>query len=162
MRCLAQDSQYAALLLDYCERRLEPDLAAEVERHVAICPDCARVVEAQKAVWQALDLWEPGAISADFNARLYERIREADAEPVWRQWLNAVPGWHWKPAMPLAAACLAILAVALWRGPAMPDAATGDEAIDVEQVERTLSDLEMLQQLTATPPTDTAGVEQRY
>lgn len=162
MRCLAQDSQHAALLLDYCERRMEPELAAELERHLAVCPDCARVVESQKTVWQALDLWEPGAISADFNARLYDRIREVEAEPVWRRWLHALPGWHWKPAMPLAAACLAILAVALWRAPATSDPTTGDDSIDVEQVERTLNDLDMLQQLTATPPADTAAAEQRY
>ncbi|MCC6585622.1 MAG: zf-HC2 domain-containing protein [Bryobacterales bacterium] len=161
MKCLAQDSQDAALLLDYCERRLEPELAAQLERHLAVCPACARMVEAQRTVWEALDVWEPGAISADFNARLYSRILEMEAEPAWRRWLKAIPGWHWKPAMPLAAACLAILAVALWRGPAASDQPAGDDAIDVEQVERTLSDLDMLQQLTAMPA-DTSAPEQRY
>ena len=149
MACLLQDKERAAWLLDYCERNLPPALAAEVERHLAVCPDCARTVEAQQKVWAALDVWDPPQVSPNFNARLYARIEQEDAQPWWRTILPDARVWTWKPAMPLAAACLAVLAVALFRAPSMPEPGPKAQAdsIDVEQVERTLHDLEMLEQL---------------
>jgi anti-sigma factor RsiW len=149
MACLLQDKERAAWLLGYCERNLPPALAAEVERHVAVCPDCARTVEAQQKVWAALDVWDPPQVTPNFTARLYSRIEQEEARPWWRTVLPNARVWTWKPAMPLAAACLAVLAVALFRAPSMPEPGPKAQAdsIDVEQVERTLHDLEMLEQL---------------
>lgn len=149
MACILQDRERATWLLDYCERKLPPALAAELERHLAVCPDCARAVEAQRHVWAALDRWEVPPVSPDFNARLYGRI-EQERRPWWRAIVLDARLFTWKPAMPLAAACLAVLAVALFRAPSLPEPGTKAQAdtIDVEQVERTLHDLEMLEQLS--------------
>ena len=157
VRCPLQSGDEGAILLSYLDRRLHSDSAEALDRHIAICPECARVVEAQRTVWHALDQWEPVAASADFDDRVMARIA-AEPERVswWRRHVYPVSvtgsSW-WKPAMPLAAACVALLAVAVWRGPV----ATGDGALppsmdsaDVQQVEDTLSDLEMLRQLGVT------------
>lgn len=149
MACLLQDRERAAWLLDYCERNLSPALASEVERHLAVCPDCARTVDAQRQVWAALDGWDAPQVSPGFNARLYGRIGQDEAKPWWQGLLSDSRAWTWRPAMPLAAACLAVLAVALFRAPSIPEpgAKAQVDSIDVEQVERTLHDLEMLEQL---------------
>jgi len=149
MACILQDRERATWLLDYCERKLPPVLAAELDRHLAVCPDCAHAVEAQRQVWAALDSWEAPEASADFNPRLYGRIGRESRRPWWQAILPDTRVWSWQPAMPLAAACLAVLAVALFRAPSSPEPGTKAKAdtIDVEQVERTLHDLEMLEQL---------------
>lgn len=150
MRCLLQSGDDAVLLLDYCERKLDPALAFELEQHIAVCPDCARIVEAQQAVWNALDDWQPAPISADFNERVWRRIEAENARPWWRRWLQWGAVTSWKPAMPLAAACMVLAAVALFQTPAgTPQPKSQPENIDVEQVETTLHDLDMLQQLGA-------------
>lgn len=151
MACILRDRERATWLLDYCERKLSPALTAELERHLTVCPDCARAVDAQRQVWAALDGWEAPPVSPDFNARLYGRIEQESRRPWWRAITGEARLWTWKPAMPLAAACLAILAVALFRAPSLPEPGTkaqADTIIDVEQVERTLHDLEMLEQLS--------------
>ena len=151
-RCPLQSGDEGALLLSYVDRQLDPDKMETLHRHVAICPDCARVVEGQRAVWQALEQWEPIAVSADFDDRVMARIA-AEPSPWWRRLLQAAPtlGW-WKPAMPLAVACAALLAVAVWHGPASgdkPAGATMDSA-EAQQVEEALNDLDMLRQLGVT------------
>ncbi len=161
VRCPLQSGDEGAALLSYLDRRLDPDAAEALDRHVAICPDCAHVLEAQRTVWRALEQWEPVAVSADFDDRLMARIAaEKPADSWWRR-LFAFGGmggssW-WKPAMPVAAACVVLIAVAAWRGgpgtsqPGELPAATMDSA-EVQQVEDALSDLEMLRQLGVTEP----------
>ena len=158
VRCPLQSGDEGATLLSYLDRRLDPDTVSVLERHLAVCPECSRVVEAQRAVWQALEQWEPIAVSANFDERVMARIA-AEQRPWWRRVLEfpvsgGSGGW-WKPAMPLAAACLALVAVSVWRGPLAPGAgpvpATMDSA-EVQQVEDVLADVDMLQQLGITEP----------
>jgi anti-sigma factor RsiW len=152
MACLLDAKERANLLLDYCERRLSVAVAAEFERHLAVCEDCAAMVAAQREVWEALEAWEAEPVSPSFDARLYNQLERMDAEPWWQRWVPGSGRKPWKPAMPLAAACLAVLAVALLRTPAAPEppGGAGEETIDVEQVETVLNDLEMLEQLGLT------------
>jgi hypothetical protein len=72
--------------------------------------------------------------------------------------------WPLRQRLSAAAACLVLLAALLFRIPAhehQPDQVLSEKKIDIEQVERTLDDIEMLQQLgivvretTATPHTE--------
>ena len=153
VRCPLQSGDEGATLLSYLDRQLDPDTMDVLERHLALCPDCTRVVEAQRAVWKALEQWEPIAVSADFDERGMARIA-GEQRPWWRLVLefpvSGSGGW-WKPAMPLAAACLALVAVSVWRGPLAPVPVAMDSA-EVQQVEDVLADVDMLQQLGITEP----------
>ncbi len=147
MKCELQRGENAALLLEYCEHRLAPEMAAVVEQHLAVCPECAQVVDAQHAVWAALEEWRPAEISADFEERLLLKLERERHTSWWRRALEPSGLLGWKPAMPLAAACLALVAILLFQTPPTPTVPAGAETIDVDQVDNTLRELETLQQL---------------
>jgi len=154
MNCPIRSQQHREWLLEYSAGRLDPVHTALVERHVEICQDCARFVEAQVVVWNALGRWEPEQVSPDFNRRLYHRIEQARSAT----WLNRVfRPLHplWRPALPLAATCLLIVlgvALHLPRAVMNPGASPSRvESIEPEQVERTLDDMQMLRELALTP-----------
>jgi anti-sigma factor RsiW len=161
MNCPTKRNEGAEILLDYCARKLSPLQTAEFEIHLKQCTDCSRLVEAQKEVLAALEAWTPGPVSANFDARLYARIaaEEAQAAPAWRLWLRRifqppVPYPLWKSAVPLIAAC-AVLVVAL--SVRMPDAThtvqhqLHAEKVDIEQVEQTLEDFDILTPAAQSP-----------
>jgi anti-sigma factor RsiW len=158
MNCPTKRNEDAEILLDYCARKLAPLQTAEFEIHLKQCPDCSRLVEAQKEVLAALKAWTPGPVSADFDARLYARIaaEEAQAAPAWRLWLRRifqppVPYPLWKSAVPLIAAC-AVLAVALSvRMPDSVDHRLRADKVDIEQVEQTLEDFDILTPAVQAP-----------
>jgi anti-sigma factor RsiW len=133
MNCPIGGKDGAEILLDYCAQTLEPARAAELEKHLEDCAECRRMVEAQREVWTALDQWTPPAVSADFDARLYARIAGDETRSFWA-W------WNWKPAVTLAALC-AVLVVAFLVNLHRPVRA---DKIDIEQVEQTLDDLDIL------------------
>jgi len=143
------------LLLDYCAGTLEPAAAAEFSKHAADCAGCRRVIEAQREVWNLLDRWTPAEVPPDFDRRLYARIAREETAPLWVQWWRrfsrpAVPYTYWKPALTVAAAC-AVLALGLWvRTAGVPDSSPQIRAenVDIEQVENTLEDLDMLMPFT--------------
>src|SRR5580658_4241876 len=118
MNCPTKRNEDAEILLDYCAQTLSPPQTAEFEIHLKQCADCSRLVEAQQEVWGALEAWTPAPVSINFDARLYARIAEEQAEPAWRLWLRrifqpALPYSLWKSAIPLTAAC-ALLTVGLY------------------------------------------------
>ncbi len=150
------ENENADVLLAYCARKLDADTAAILERHMLVCPECARLRDGQQAVWNALDSWEAPPVSADFDRRLYERIEAGDA-PSWHR-----RGWDyirktfgpivWRPAFPLAAA--GVLVVAGFLLDHRPGAAVVKPSppeirvslTEADQVEKTLEDMEMLRQ----------------
>jgi anti-sigma factor RsiW len=152
MICAMQGRKGAEVLIDYCARRLAPARAAEFEKHLENCPDCRRAVNAQREVWNAMDGCTSIEVSPDFDARLYARIAEEEAAPAWRKWTRrvltpAVPVAIWKPAVPLAAACAALVFTFVIRTPEPRETAKqlrAEHVLDIEQVERTLADLDML------------------
>lgn len=145
MICPTQDRN-AEVLLDYCAGTLDPARAAEFSRHLEGCVDCRRLVETQREVWSTLDRWTAAEVSPDFDARLYARIAREQAKPAWTAWFRPL----WKPALPLAVAC-AVLAVGFLVRPPRPvdnSPQVRADKIDIEQVEQTLADLDMLTPLS--------------
>lgn len=153
MNCPTKRNEGAEILLDYCAQTLSPIETTEFENHLKECTECSRLVAAQKEVWTSLESWTPAELSSDFDARLYARIAQEQAEPSWKRWLGRIfhpplPYAWWKSAIPLTAAC-AVLAIALCVR--IPDAATRPaptqvraDKVDILQVEQTLADLDIL------------------
>lgn len=143
--CLMQSGENAALLLDFCARRLDPARASALEVHLEHCPSCRRFCEAQHSLWNSLDSWELSDPGWDFNHRLRQRLEHEQAAPAWlcrlRAWRSGI---SWKPAIPLVAAFalwLVVFPPASRRSSAPP--APGQD----EQIERILEDVDMLRML---------------
>jgi anti-sigma-K factor RskA len=164
VNCPLQNNEGAELILDYCAQKLDADAVISLERHIAGCGDCARVVEAQRAVWEALDAYETlPAVSENFDERLWARIEQSENRSWWRKLLDGPAlGWgsilSWKPAMVTAAACASVFAVMVvvqqqqpssqaTDRPPVVEKAMMERAVDLEQVEGGIEDIDMLKQL---------------
>ena len=154
MNCPIKSKENTEWLLDYSAGRLDRERAGVVAQHMESCPDCAHFIQSQQVVWNALGEWEPKPVSSDFDGRLYRMIDQKER----RSWVSRLfqplqP--LWRPLVPVGAACLLIVVGLVLR---TPDAAVGPvhpqtrvEAIETEQVERTLDDMQMLRELELTP-----------
>jgi hypothetical protein len=158
MDCPIKTQENTDWLLDFAAGRLRGERAAQLARHVETCGDCARFVGAQQVVWNALDQWEPEPVSMDFDRRLYRSIEQskpASGLPGGLRRLFGPLQPLWRPVVPLAAACLLIVAGVMLHtpqaviAPAEPTARM--EKIEPEQVESTLDDMEMLRELEVAP-----------
>lgn len=165
MNCPLQKTEGADLILDYCSNRLEPDQVIAFERHFQNCEECARVVEAQMAVWKALDSYEAMPVSDDFDEKLWKRIEESESRPWWRRIVDGPTlGWSsvfaWKPAMVTVSACAAVFAVMVVTTPSSSTDSGGKPspvvvekamserpAVDLDQIEGTIEDMDMLKQM---------------
>ena len=155
MRCPIETQENAELLLSYSARRLNPESTAILEAHMEMCPACREFRDGQKAVWEALDQWEARPISPDFDRRLYRRIEEQEQLGWWARIFGPLRPMFLKPALPLAAtACLVLVAGFIIDNPGRISApmVENPQAPEVEQVERTLEDLEMLRQFNLVAP----------
>jgi len=153
MNCPIKSQENTDWLLEYSAGRLDSEHAALMARHLETCPECARIVHAQQRVWNALSQWEPEPVSADFDRRLYRKI---DAQPAsWIDRLFRPLRPFWRPVVPLAAACLLIVAGVVLHTPRASlnpaDSQVRVENTSAEQVERTLDDMQMLRELAVTP-----------
>jgi len=139
MNCLRNDLSGAEILMDYCAGKLDAIRCAEWEAHFQECAACRERVDAHRMVWEALDEWRPVQVSPDFDARLYGRIAAEAGRPWWRQVLA-------KPLVPILAAA-AMLALVVVRMPEMrstPALPQSPTAIDLQQVQQALDDMDML------------------
>ena len=151
MNCPIRSEETAEILLAYTARRLDAVKTAMLEDHMSVCSECAAFRAGQDAVWQALDAWEAPPVAADFNRRLYQRI-EADAAAPWYKRLFHTPIAMWKPMVPLAAACLVVVAGFVLDHPIAMQSPSTSTPIHLtvpqaEQVENALDDLQLLHQL---------------
>ena len=155
MNCPLHVKEGAEILLDYCSQRMDPDRAAEFRLHVADCVDCKQAVEAQEAVWNALDAYEAVPVSMDFDRKLWARIDAEDSQSWWqRAWTRVsggpAIGWsnylfNWKPMLAAATACAAIATVMIV---ATPNHTIGEpDRQMMDRVERALDDIDMLNQV---------------
>ena len=95
--------------------------------------------------------WQPESISADFDERLYARITAEERRTFWSRIFG--DRLSWKPALPLAAGCATMLLAVIVSipGPApvpTPVQEVRVEAIEPEQLERAVEDMEMLRQFS--------------
>jgi hypothetical protein len=110
-----------------------------------VCPECAQFRDSQTALWNALDEWDSSPVARSFDEDLAGRIALTGRDPLWMRagaWIAEV---SWAPAVPALAA--AALWVFLFRPAPPPQTASVPDALEVEQVERVLEDLDMLRQL---------------
>jgi anti-sigma factor RsiW len=148
MRCLKEGRENAELLLAYCSGKLDAEGAAAIGKHVENCAACREFVRGQQAVWSALDAWEAAPVSADFDRRLYRRI---DLEVSW--WDRLIRPFRpmlVRQGIPVAASAFLVImaSVLLDRPAAVPPADESEsaqvEALQAEQVEHALDEIEML------------------
>jgi anti-sigma factor RsiW len=165
---MACEKQMSALISEAAGTLSKTERGA-LERHVEGCPQCHDTLVKQRALWRALDELPAIEPSEDFDRRLYARIAEEERRPWWSAAVRAFPPFRIRSAAPAAAACIALCGALLLHAPAPvappeqvqpvavgnridPVAVDNPIDIDVDQVERTLDDLEMLRQLTVPPP----------
>jgi len=160
-RCPLQEGEQAALFLAWMEGTMTPEETARLEAHAAGCASCREVMEGQKAVWSALDAWEPETVSQDFNRRLYAAIDAGQAQPWWKRMLERAFPFPLRPAVPVAATCLLMIGVFLFQTPQPVELenkqAVMFDRVDVEQVDRSLDDLNLLRELNDELKLDASG-----
>jgi anti-sigma factor RsiW len=139
------------LLLNYVSGALDAQAAASFDQHMLSCAACREFAHGQKAVWKALDLFEPAAISADFDRRLYQRIEKVS-------WWDRMVAALRSPmlthrGLPIAAAAAALLvAGVVWERPSAPPAkqkaplSAEVQTLQPDQVQHALDDMEMLRE----------------
>jgi hypothetical protein len=125
-----------------------------------ICPACREFSSGQRAVWDALDAWEPPPVTLDFDRRLYRRI---DREVSWWDLLmRPLRPVMLRQGLPIAAAaCLLVMAGVLLERPAgappvaQPRPALVD-ALQPDQVDHALDAMYMLGEFSSRMPHDAA------
>lgn len=151
MRCPIETADSTELLLSYSSGKLDAARAAVLEDHMEACPACRKFVEGQRAVWRALDTWEPAPVAADFDRRLYQRIEENVSW--WDRVVRPLRPVMLRQGVPLTAAVALLIAagVMLDRPPADPPAqpqAVQLEAVAAEQAEHALQEMEVLHEFS--------------
>jgi anti-sigma factor RsiW len=141
-------------IVAYSAGTLDAPSQAALELHLLECPECRHLAESQKAVWSALDHWPAAPVSPDFDQKLYARIAQQEQESWWQRMSHW--NWSWRPAMPVAAACAALIAAFLLKPPVpIPvNPAHAPQKIQMEQVESALDDMDMLKQITSVSSAD--------
>lgn len=162
MNCPMKSQQDAALLLDYCARRLNEGVARDVERHMAVCAGCAEFVAGQQALWSVMNDWPAPAVSENFDRRLERRIQETDSLSWIERMTRALRPAFARPALALGALCLVTAAGLLLQNSRTAVAPAGDahvrvEKIEPEQVEKALDDMQMLRELSSAPGAEAAS-----
>jgi len=161
MKCPMETGESVEWLLAYASRKLDAGGGVELERHLEVCPACRELAAGQRAVWDALDDWEAAPVSSDFDRRLGERI--AGRVSWWdlaTRPFRPLTAWR---ALPVAAAACAVFLAGLVflersSGPAPAPPATAQvEALEPDQVEHALDDLEMISQFDRSVRADSGS-----
>jgi hypothetical protein len=146
MNCITKNDNGAEILLDYSLGKSvlgkSGDVqVAELENHIQGCEECRRVVDAQKFALEALDDFRAPEVSPDFDRKLYARIAMNEAKQSF--WAR----FGWKPVLPIGLAAAALSLALVIRTPDPIDSApkqTKIEKTDIEHLEQTLDDIDML------------------
>jgi anti-sigma factor RsiW len=152
VECPRESHNGAELWIGYVAGTLSPDVELALRAHLDACASCRETVEAQRAVWAALDSWTPVQVSPGFNDAVYQRLAAEEQVRWWSRMFHA--RWSWRPAMPLAAVGAALIVALLLRSPSAkpPSVAPPVSTPQIEQVERALEDMDMLKQLGVAAP----------
>jgi len=111
MECLLGNEEGASLAIDYAAGRLDARTTAAFESHLRTCGKCQRLTAGQQAVWWTLDEWQAAPVSAEFDQRLLERIARDGQVRWWRRLV--LVRWSWRRSLPVAAACVILVAAFL-------------------------------------------------
>ncbi len=156
MNCALENREGDELLLNYVSGALDAQRAALLERHMVSCAACAKFVREQKAVWGALDRFEPAPVSSDFDRRLYQRIDQAAIGNA--SWWGRLVAALRSPALAhrglpiVAAATVLVVAGVIWERPLFRPAqrpaplSAEAESVQPDQVQHALDDMEMLRE----------------
>jgi anti-sigma factor RsiW len=156
------ETRNSELPIAYAAGELDAAAAAAFERHLEICPGCQELAVAQRAVWEAMDAWEAPPVSADFDQRLYRRIHQEEAQPSWwERFVRMAVPMPFRQAVPLAAtACLLLVAGLMVQDRhTAPAVSSAPATVQVDQVENTLDDLELLRQFNAPIPANSVEAQ---
>lgn len=159
MNCPTGTQEGSALLLAYSSRKLDAQAAVLLDRHLESCTACSGFVRGQSAVWNALDLWEAPPVSVDFNRRLYQRIEQRVS---WWDMLIRPFRPAFGYALPIAAAAGVVLMAGLLldrpsAGPIVAGTQSAQaEALQPDQMEHALAEVEMLDQVNHLMRADAA------
>lgn len=175
MSCQIRSEEHTDHLLAYAAGQLQGEAAAKLELHMLQCEDCAVFGKQQASVWNLLDAWEPRPVSADFDRRLFARIEAAESASWLDRTIASVNEFFRpmfaRPAFALGAASFVIVAGFVLDHPGKLMNSPSNQAalhvssgeinkVDVDQVEATLDDMEMLRQFDAK--SDESGKESHY
>ena len=155
MNCPMEPGGNAGHLLDYASGKLKAEARARMEQHVDACPGCREFARGQRAVWEALDAFEPAPVSLDFDRRLYARIERRVS---WWTRLTEPLSPLLRHALPVGAAAgvIVVAGLLLTRPAAVPAPPVGEsaqvESLQPEQVENALADMEMLREFNHLVP----------
>jgi len=149
MICPIETQENTELLLAYSAGKLDAGTTSVLERHLAVCPACREFVGNQRAVWAALQTWEAPPVSPDFDRRLHQRIEKEVSW--WGRLIRPFRPMLVRQGLPVAvAACVVVIAATLLQQrpdaaePFPPTESAQLEAIQPEQVEHALEDMQML------------------
>jgi len=160
-----ETQESSAELLAYCSGRLDSEMAAPLVRHLETCAACRQFVDDQSAVWQALDVWEPEPVSADFDRRLYQRIEQQVSwwDLLLRPFRPLV--WHQGVSIAAAAGVLIMAGVLLDQkavvAPNPSQESAQIEALQPDQVEHAIDEVEMLNQFNHLMRTESADSNEK-
>ncbi|HEY3080480.1 MAG TPA: anti-sigma factor [Chloroflexota bacterium] len=108
-------SAVAELASAYLLGALEPEEAAELERHLELCPPCRESVDAERSVAESLALVVPQRTPPPrLRASLMAAVRGEPAEPRARRWRRFFPSPLAAALGAAAAASLALLVALGW------------------------------------------------
>lgn len=156
MKCPLSLEDGADVLLDYSAGRLDKARGSLLARHMETCHACAAFGARQGALWSALDEWEPEPVSMDFNRRMWRKIDLLEATPWYRRLGNSLRPGSWKPGFALAAAVVLVATAFVMDHSETVVVSPGVSITEVDQVEKTLDDVQLLKQFDSTV-TETAA-----
>jgi len=162
MKCPMETGQNE-ILLAYSSGDANAGDVLFLDGHVPGCAACRAFVEAQRTVWDALDVWEAAPVASDFNRQVFQRI---DGQVSWWQrMLRSFEPLGLRPGITLAASAGVILMAGLLiqRAPAplpVPQRDTAQmETVQPEQLVLALDEMEALSQLSRPVHAEKANSE---
>ena len=159
MKC-PNETRENAELLAFCSGKLDAARSAAIEDHIRVCPACREFAGRQRAVWEALDIWEAGPVSPDFDRRLYQRIEREVSW--WDLLMRPFRPLLVRQGLPIAAAAgLVIVAGILLERPIVAPSVTSPQSAQVDvvapdQAEHALQEMEMMREFNRLVHSDTA------
>ncbi len=118
-------------LIPLLENELPGERRVEIENHLKSCPDCSRLLEEFRLLWDTVEHREKVQSSPHFWIRLKQRVIEYEEgrRPVWG-WFGELVGWA-RPAFAVAA-----LLVCVFLGYSLgnfPQSANGQTGYQVDE-----------------------------